>query len=388
MKNTRLHTSALLFFAYAAFGGINAFLNLFYRQQGMDLVQVGILAAVSPTMTLLVSPLWAAVADRFNLHRYILPLTMLLSIPFALLLGRMQSFEQLLLGIALFAGCFCAIVPLTDNAVLVNLGGQKKEYGRIRLWGSLGIGVMAWLSGYLVEGRPLNIIFTLYVFLMTIAVVVAYYLPKAPQVKIQSYWRSARQFWHDPRWRIFLPGCLLAGLSHLFHGYFLFIFAKSLGAADTLLGFLVAVSAGTNVLIYLSMPRILRRWSPQQVMLFSNALMIVRCAITAIIKTPDWLILISAMDGLTWGTMWAAGVQHANEIAPHGLGASAQAVYNAVFVGLGGIMGASLGGMIFSAWGSAALFTIAAVMAALSSLVFMRQVLPFGRDAKQPIRQI
>ncbi len=283
---------------------------------------------------------------------------------------------------------YCAIVPLTDNAVLVNLGGQKKEYGRIRLWGSLGMGVMAWLSGYLVKGRPLNIIFTLYVVLMTMAVVVAYYLPKAPQVKIQSYWRSARQFWHDPRWRIFLPGCLLAGLSHLFHGYFLFIFAKSLGAADTLLGFLVAVSAATNVLIYLSMPRILRRWSPQQVMLFSNALMIVRCALTAIILAPEWLILISAMDGLTWGTMWAAGVQHANEIAPHGLGASAQAVYNAVFVGLGGILGASLGGMIYSAWGSAALFTIAAVMAALSALVFMRQVFSFGREAKQVIRQV
>ena len=388
MKNMRSHTSALLFFAYAAFGGINTFLNLFYRQQGMDLVQVGILAAVSPTMTLMVSPLWAAVADRFNLHRYILPLAMLLSIPFALLLGRMHSFGQLFLGITLFAGCYCAIVPLADNAVLVNLGGQKKEYGRIRLWGSLGIGVMAWLSGYLVKGRPLNIIFTLYVVLMIIAVVVGYTLPKAPQVKIQSYWRSARQFWHDSRWRIFLPGCLLAGLSHLLHSYFLFIFAKSLGAADTLLGFLVAVSAASNVFIYLSMPRILRRWSPQQVMLFSNALMIVRCALTALIQAPDWLILISAMDGLTWGTMWAAGVQHANEIAPHGLGASAQAVYNAVFVGLGGILGASLGGMIYSAWGSVALFSIAAIMAALSALVFMRQVFSFGREAKQVIRQV
>jgi len=388
MKNTRLHTSALLFFAYAAFGGINAFLNLFYRQQGMDLVQVGILAAVPPAMTVVVSPLWAAVADRFNLHRYILSLTMLFSIPFALLLGRMHSFGQLLGGIALFAGCYCAIVPLTDNAVLVNLGGQKKEYGRIRLWGSLGIGMMAWISGYLVQGRPLNLVFTLYVSLMSIAVVVAYYLPKAPQVKIRSYWRSARQFLHDSRWRIFLPGCLLAGLSHLFHGYFLFIFAKSLGAAETMLGFLVAISAATNVLIYLSMPRILKRWSPQQVMLFSNALMIVRCALTAIIRVPEWLILISAMDGLTWGTMWAAGVQHANEIAPRGLGASAQAVYNAVFVGLGGILGASLGGMIYSAWGSAALFLIAAFMAALSALAFLRQVLPFGRDAKQLIRQV
>lgn len=387
MKNSRLHTSVLLFFAYAAFGGINAFLNLFYRQQGMNLVQVGILTAVSPAMTVMVSPLWAAVADRFNLHRYILPLAMLLSLPFALLLGRMHSFEQLLLGIALFAGCYCAIMPLTDNAVLVNLGVHKKEYGRIRLWGSLGIGLMAWLSGYLVQGRPLNLIFTMYVFLMTIAVVVAYFLPKAPQVKIQSYWRSARQFLHDPRWRFFLPGCLLAGLSHLFHGYFLFIFAKSLGAVDSMLGFLVAVSAASNVLIYLSMPRILKRWSPQQVMMFSNGLMIFRCAITTFIRVPAWLILVSAMDGLTWGTMWAAGVQHANAIAPHGLGASAQAVYNAVFVGLGGILGASLGGMLYSAFGPAVLFSIAAVMAALSALVFMRQVLPFGRDARQLIRE-
>lgn len=373
MKNVRLRTSALLFLAYAAFGSFNAFLNLFYQGQGMNLVQVGLLAAVPAGMTLVAAPMWAAIADRFNLHRYTLPLTMMLSLPFAILLAGMHTFGQLFLGICLFAGCYSAIVPLSDNAVMVNLGGRHKEYGHVRLWGSLGVGVMAWVTGYMVQGRSLGFIFTVYVFFMAIAAVVALNLPKSPQVEIQSYWRRARQFINDSRWRNFLLGCLLAGLSHMLLSYFLFIYAKNLGAQDDMLGFLVTVASGTNILIYIFMPRILKRWTTQQVMVFSNVLLFVRCALTAFMFAPGWIILTQLLDGPTWGTMWASGVQHANEIAPRGLGASAQAVYNAIFVGLGGIFGATMGGLIYSTWGSSALFLTAALVAALSVLVFVQR---------------
>jgi PPP family 3-phenylpropionic acid transporter len=96
--------------------------------------------------------------------------------------------------------------------------------------------------------------------------------------------------------------------------------------------------------------------------------------LTAILHAPGWIILTQALDGPTWGTMWAAGVHRASEIAPRGLGASAQAVYNAVFAGLGGIIGAALGGAIYASWGSAVLFLVAAMMALLSMLVFNQQI--------------
>lgn len=375
LKNVRIRTSALIFFTYSAFGGFTAFLNLFYREQGMDLIQVGILAAVPSAMALFAAPMWAAVADRFNLHRYLLPLTMVFSFPFALYLGSRYFFGDLFLGICLFAACYSAIVPLSDNAVLVNLGGRKTEYGHVRLWGSMGVGMMSLVTGILAKDRSLNFIFISYVIFMAIAAVMAINLPKPPSEKIESFWRNARQFLRESSWRKFLLGCLLAGLSQMFMNYYLYIFARSLGASDGMVGFLVAVAAVSNILTYIFMPRIFKRWSALQGMVFSNALMAFRCVLTAMLKAPAWVILTQLLDGPTWGLTWGAGVQRASEIAPRGLGASAQAVYNAIFTGLGGILGATLGGSIYSGLGAPILFISAALMAGLSSLVFSRQTI-------------
>ncbi len=373
--NARFRTSALLFFAYAAFGSIGAFLNLFYQDQGMSLVQVGLLASIPAGMSLIAAPLWAAVADRFNLHRYVLPLTMLLSLPFALLITFLHSFGQLFIGICLFSGCYAAITPLSDNAVLVNLSGRHADYGRIRLWGSIGVGILAWITGWLVQSLHLSFIFYIYILFMGIAVIIALRLPKPPQIAVQSYWKSASQFFQDSRWKRFLLGCLLAGFSHLFLGYFIFIFAENLGAHENTIGFLVAVAAATNIVIFFLMPRILKRWTALQVMIFSNILLAIRCVITAFIHAPNWVILVQLLDGPTWGTMWAAGVHYANELAPRGLSASAQALYNAIFMGLSGIISASVGGVIYSKWGAPTLFLMAALMAVLSTFVFINHAM-------------
>jgi MFS transporter, PPP family, 3-phenylpropionic acid transporter len=337
----------------------------------MTLVQVGLLASIPAAMSLIAAPLWAAVADRFNLHRFVLPLTMLLSLPFALLFTSLHTFGQLLLGICLFSGCYAAITPLSDNAVLVNLGDRQREYGRVRLWGSFGIGALAWVAGWLVQWTHLNVIFYIYILFMGLAAIVAFRLPKPPLIEVKSYWKSASQFFIDNRWKRFLLGCLLAGFSHLTLGYYIFIFSRNLGAQESTLGFFVAVAAATNIVIFFLLPHILKRWSANQVMIFSNILLAIRCAITAFIREPNWVILVQLLDGPTWGTMWAAGVHYANEIAPHGLKASAQAIYNAIFLGLGGIISASLGGIIYSSWGASVLFLIATLMAALSTLVFI-----------------
>lgn len=371
MKNARFQTSALLFFAYAAFGCIGAFVNLYYLEQGMSLVQVGLLASIPAGMSLFAAPVWAAVADRFDLHRYVLPLTMILSLPFALLAASLHTFSQLFIGICLFSGCYAAITPLSDNVVLVNLGGRQAHYGRIRLWGSIGVGLLAWITGWVVQRWHLNYIYYLYIFFMSIAAIIALRLPKTPRIALQSYWKSINQFVVDQRWKRFLLGCLLAGFSQLFLGYYIFIFAKNLGALDNVIGFYVAVAAATNIVTFFLMPRILKHWTALQVMIFSNIILAIRCLITAFIREPNWVILVQLLDGPTWGTMWAAGVHYANEIAPRGLSASAQALYNAIFMGLGGIISAGLGGVIYSSWGAPALFLIAALMAALSTLVFI-----------------
>ena len=376
MKASRLHLSALLFLTFAAFGSIGSFLNLFYLDQGMSVEQMGLLAAIPAGMSLLAAPFWAGIADRFHLHKYILPIVMLISLPLALNFHLYGTFGKLMVGIILFSGCFSSFLPLADHSVLVNLGKEKSNYGSIRLWGSIGIGIMAIITGWLVERSSLKVIFPLYAIFIIFAAISALALPRPPKIKIESYWKKAGQFLKDPRWRKFLIACLLSGFSHLFLGNYIFVFISDIGGKESFIGFAFFLAAVTNVITYHIMARLLKQWSAPRIILYSNILMVVRMLIAMMVRSQEMSIIVQLLDGPTWATMWSAGVHYASDIAPRGLGASAQALYNGIFTGLGGIISAILGGFIYARWGASILFLIGAATA-LISVIFL---IPMNRD--------
>ncbi len=67
-------------------------------------------------------------------------------------------------------------------------------------------------------------------------------------------------------------------------------------------------------------------------------------------------------------------------MAPAGLGATAQALFSSVFLGLGGIAGALIAGVLYDEFGTAAIFRFAAG-AALAGFLFFALA---GRGAKEP----
>ena len=67
--------------------------------------------------------------------------------------------------------------------------------------------------------------------------------------------------------------------------------------------------------------------------------------------------------------MLSVGVTLTSELAPEGMGATAQAVYGVMRGGLASAAGAFLGGMIYDRWGGAALFQFGGT-AILVALIF------------------
>ena len=64
-------------------------------------------------------------------------------------------------------------------------------------------------------------------------------------------------------------------------------------------------------------------------------------------------------------------MSYASEIAPPGLGASAQSLFGVVLFALAGIVGAFAGGQILQQWGPAVMFQAAATLALCGGLVFL-----------------
>lgn len=367
---SNLLPSLLYFFYFAASGCITPFLNIFFQAKGISIAQISILGAMPMGLTLVAAPIWAGIADYFGLHRKILPLIMFLTMPFVALMGSANSFLLLLPTIIFYGLCNSPIMSLSDNSVLSYMGADRHYYGHVRLWGSISWGLMGWLSGILIERLGPNIAYVGFMVFMSLEVLVALKMPEPEFVKGVPYWDNLGRVIKDNRWVAFLVGSFLAGTAFMFITNFFYIFLKDMGAPSSLTGLSVASSTILEIPFFIYSAALIKKVSARGLIIFSFFILILRLLLTSLLQNPYWGIAVNMLHGPFFSTYWAGAVNYAREIAPHGLGASAQALFAASFFGLGGIVGALLGGWLFTRFGPPVMYQTGAGLTLLGLIIF------------------
>jgi PPP family 3-phenylpropionic acid transporter len=367
---SNLLPSLLYFFYFAASGCITPFLNIFFQAKGISIAQISILGAMPMGLTLVAAPIWAGIADYFGLHRKILPLIIFLTMPFVALMGSANSFFFLLPAIIFYGLCNSPIMSLSDNSVLSYMGANRHNYGHVRLWGSISWGLMGWLSGILVERLGPTAAYVGFMVFMSLEVLVALKMPEPEFVKGVPYWDNLGRVIKDNRWVAFLVGSFLVGTAFMFITNFFYIFLKDLGAPSSLTGISVAASTILEIPFFIYSSALIKKVSARGLIIFSFFIIILRLLLTSLLKNPYWGIAVNMLHGPFYSTYWAGAVNYAREIAPHGLGASAQALFAASFFGLGGIVGSLLGGWLFTHFGPPVMFQTGAGLTLLGLIIF------------------
>jgi PPP family 3-phenylpropionic acid transporter len=368
---SNLLPSLLYFFYFAASGCITPFLNIFFQAKGISIAQISILGAMPMGLTLVAAPIWAGIADYFGLHRKILPLIIFLTMPFVALMGSANSFFFLLPAIIFYGLCNSPIMSLSDNSVLSYMGANRHNYGHVRLWGSISWGLMGWLSGILIERLGPTAAYVGFMVFMSLDVLVALKMPEPEFVKGVPYWDNLGRVIKDNRWVAFLVGSFLVGTAFMFITNFFYIFLNDLGAPSSLTGLSVAASTILEIPFFIYSAALIKKVSARGLIIFSFFILILRLLLTSLLKNPYWGIAVNMLHGPFFSTYWVGAVNYAREIAPHGLGASAQALFAASFFGLGGIVGALLGGWLFTRFGPPVMYQTGAGLTLLGLIIFI-----------------
>jgi PPP family 3-phenylpropionic acid transporter len=336
----------------------------------MSGAEIGLLAGISPVVTWLAAPFWGALADSTQQHRTILVTTIVGSVVAVVLLAQTQSLLWLLPLVALYAFFAAPIMPLVDNSLLQQLGDRRTLYGRQRVWGAIGWGVTALVAGVLVERFGLGVPFYAFAMLYTLLLLVALRLQvgggRVGQPFFQGVWLLAK----NRPLVIFLISVLFAGIaSGIVHNY-IFLFLADLGATETLMGLSQTVSTFSEIPIFFFSAWLLQRLGARGLLLLSLLAAVVRLFAYTLLP-PVWLVLpINLLHGLTFSALWVAGVSYANEVAPKGLGATAQGLFTGMTMGLGSAGGALLGGLLYDSLGPTAMFRVAASCVLVGLLFF------------------
>ncbi len=353
MKNRRplFFSKAFYFFYYGAWACLLPFLALYYKSLGFSGAQIGVLSSIAPFMTLMAAPLWGGVADALHRHKQILLVALAGAGLSVIGLSQVRGFGW----IALLVGCYsvfsATIIPQVDNSVLALLGQQRDQYGKQRVWGAIGWGMAGPAVGALISQGGLGWSFAGYAMLVLLALLAAWRLPIHFKAQHDPFWSGVRKLVTDQRWFLFLLISFISGAGLSVISNYLFLYMNELNASSTIMGLALTMSTLSEIPVLFLSGKMLQRWGPRGLLVFSLIAFVIRAMLYTIATQPWQVLIIQLMHGLTFSTMWVAGVSFANQIAPEGLGATAQGLFTSTTMGVGGITGSLVGGLLLDRFG-------------------------------------
>ncbi|MFN3077986.1 MAG: MFS transporter, partial [Alphaproteobacteria bacterium] len=131
------------------------FWPLWLQSRQLDAAEIGVVLATAAWTRMVAAPVAAHYVDQAHgRRRGAIVGLVVLSLGLAVLLSVTTGFWSLLAVNALLGGAFAAVIPLGDNLTLLATYRQNLDYGRIRLWGSLGFLLTAIAGGRMLMDTP------------------------------------------------------------------------------------------------------------------------------------------------------------------------------------------------------------------------------------------
>jgi MFS transporter, PPP family, 3-phenylpropionic acid transporter len=365
-----LAPKAFYFFYFAAMASLSPFLVLYYEQRGLSGSQIGLLAGLPPLIGLFSAPLVGGLADATQKHSLFLR-GGIVSLALAILaLSLAGSFVVFIFCIIFYAFSIASILPLVDNTVLDLLGDRKNQYGKQRLWGSVGWGLAAPVAGLLVDDSGLQWAFYVCFSILLVLLAVSFRLQVSRGHLSRTFWSGLRLLLTNQQWFLFLSVIFTGGASlAIIHSY-LFLYLNALGAGAVTMGLALTVSTISEFLVMFYADRLLARFGTRGLLILALAIFVIRLFGYAYTSLPWVILLLQLLQGPTFAGMWLAGVARADELAPPGMGATAQGLLSGVMMGLGSAFGAITGGIIYQNWGIPVLFQLNGLAVLLCLVVY------------------
>ncbi|WP_440468735.1 MFS transporter [Pseudomonas sp. YH-1] len=363
--------SSFYFFYFCLLGGTAPFLALYFHHLGFSSARIGELVAIPMLMRCVAPNLWGWLGDRSGQRLAIVRFgAVCTALCFAgIFLGH--SYAWLALIMAGHAFFWHAVLPQFEVITLAHLKGRTESYSRVRLWGSIGFICTVVGLGWLFEFASLDAYPLALLAIMLGIVGASWWVPNAQPPARQDEANAGgflQQLLKPGVLAFYLCVCLMQ-LSHGPYYTFLTLHLEALGYTRGLIGQFWALGVVAEVLLFLVMPRLLKRFSLRQVLVASFLLAALRWLLLGTLAGHlPVLLFAQLLHAATFGSFHAAAihfVQRSFQARQQGQG---QALY-AALAGTGGALGALYSGYSWGSLGPAWTFAIASVAALAAAFI-------------------
>lgn len=370
-------------FFWMGFATIMGFASVFLLDMGASNTQIGVIIAVSGTISALLQPMAAAAAEgssRLGLRAMICGISGLVVLA-ALGLTALRLTGGPLAVIGLTYGA-CLLLLQLDLPLINALGteaisqGQELDWGAARGMGSVAYAAAAGALGYLTRsvGTVAIPLFILSSFALAALPVPAFPIRKKGGTEGQEAKRFASPlvfFKKYPRFGVLLVGTTLLYIGHMMLNNFIFQIVQSKGGGSAEMGIATALAAFWELPIMFLFGALVKRIRCDIWLRVSAVSFTAKAVLTWLAPGIALFYAVQGLQMLGWGVISVASVYYIDSIVDQGDAIKGQAYFTMTFT-LGSVLGSLAGGRILDLLGVDILLPcVCAVSAVGTAIVFI-----------------
>jgi PPP family 3-phenylpropionic acid transporter len=257
-------------------------------------------------------------------------------------------------------------LPLVEAITLGALAGEAGRYGPIRLWGSVGFIAAVLAGGAWLDAVPVRALPWALLLFSVAALAVALSLPNRGAVA-----HAGRLPWRleAPMARLLACGFCMAAAHGTLYAFFS-LHLERLGYRTTTIGVLWSLGVLAEIVVFLYLPRLFRRFPLSTILAASFACAVVRFLVLGWGADRLWLVVAAQLlHAATFGAFHAAAVAAVHRLVPESAHARGQTLFSSVTYGGGSAAGALAAGVLWDAAGPGPAFGASALVG-LAGLLF------------------
>ncbi|MEM7167347.1 MAG: MFS transporter [Planctomycetota bacterium] len=380
--------SIMMFLQYAIWG---AWLPLFFQfltqHRGFSPEATGTLFSIGAVGALAAPFVAGQIADRWFATQRFLGISHLAGGALVWWLATVESYTGLLVVGVLYSLIYAPTLPLTNSLSFHHLADRDRDFGKVRVWGTVGwivagIGMGQWLLHMHTPSDALPDVvksaqfagmadsFKLSAILGTILGFFCFTLPDTPPQKGKQPFAAAEAFKECLQSPLLVLFLIAFPISCVHQFYFVHTagFLNRLDVQTPWIDAIFGVGGGgamtigqmAEIAVLAFMPLLVKKFSRKTLLLVGLTAYVARFAVFAYLPTPTAVFPALALHGLCFDCFFFICFMIVDENTTSDVRASAQSLFNLVIIGFGTIVGNLAAGRVdaYAAGNDQTLFSV------------------------------
>jgi PPP family 3-phenylpropionic acid transporter len=354
----------LFYAAYFFFGGVQLpFFPLWLEARGLDARDIGLIIAVPALVRIIVTPIVTHQADRYQALKATLVIGSMVGLIGMTVTGLVASPIAILLAFAVAMAALSPMLSLSDAYALSGLGARERNYGPVRLWGSVAFIAGNVGAGFLLERMAPGHLIWLIVSALAVVVVAALALTPldpSPRPVAETPAASPKALLRNPAFlAVVLASSMVQG-SHAFYYGFSAVQWRAEGLDGRLIGLLWGLGVLAEIVLFALSARLPKSLPPTALLAIGGVGAVIRWTAMAFDTPVALLPALQLLHAASFGAAHLGMMGFLARNVPRELAATAQG-FAATWSGIVNASATFVSGFAYAATGSFAYLLMAAM---------------------------